>query len=212
MYVTNQIPLPDRLLHLSVTDNSLATNIVALSMNSENITNTISSNRLLHFTVVRNNCTANEIILANNYTSIEYLNENGDTLIAVPFKNTDFEVVTLTDNNSFHITTAIHTPHLLKYFQIQIHSTFFITFGIDGLVNVWDSKTFQMITSFRPHSKLFGGVRKCVADANRRFLFIEIAWDTILYANLSTGIFVQIFSNSGQQQQLNVYGAIDQVP
>lgn len=171
MYVTNQISLADKFLHLTINDNSMETHITALSFKSDDLTNRISSDRLLNFTVVGSNCTTNEINLSKDYTSIEYLNEKFDKLIAVPLKKTEFEIVTLSENRVFQITTTIQTPHLLKYFQIQVHSTFFVTFSVDGLVNVWDSNTFQVIISFCPHNKLFGGVRKCVADARRRFLY-----------------------------------------
>lgn len=172
MSVTNQISLADNLLHLTVNDNSMETHITALIMKSKDPSNKISSNRLTHFTIVGNDSTTNEINLDNDYTSIEYLNEKFDKLIAVPLKKTEIEIITLKERRYFQTTSTIQTPHLLKYFQVQVYSTFFVTFGIDGLVNLWDSDTLQMITSFCPHNKRFGGVRKCVTNANRRFYSI----------------------------------------
>lgn len=195
MYVTNQIPLADKLLHLTINDNSTETQITALRLKSDDIVNRISSDHLLHFTVVGSNCTTNEINLSNDYTSIEYLNEKFDKLIAVPLKKTEYEIITLTKDNGFQIESAIQTPHLLKYFQIQVYSTFFVTFGIDGLVNVWDSNTFQVITSFFPHNKVFGGVRRCVADASRRFL-CNHGCKHIFYLNIFCRYFLTLGSST----------------
>lgn len=168
----------------------METHMTALILKSNDAINKISSDQLLNFAIVANNCTTTEIDLDHNYTSIEYLTEKFDKLIAVPLKQRHFEIVTLSPNRSFQITSTIETPHLLRYFQIQIYSTFFVTFGIDGLVNVWDSDTFQVVTSFCPHNKLFGGVRKCVADPNRRFDYkLQLNAKFVL-----TGIFVDTFS------------------
>lgn len=168
MHVTNQISLATKFLHLTVYDNTLEVHISGLISNPNQNSNVISSDQLLHFAVVGNEYKTNEIIFSNNYTSIEYLNDKSGKLIAVPFKTKDFDIIILNNKNSYDIMNRIETPHWLKYFQIQAYATFFITFGIDGLVNVWDSNTFQIITSFLPHNKLSGGVRKCVADTGRR--------------------------------------------
>lgn len=169
MYITNQIPLSVKLLDFTVYDNAVEIHIAALSLKThKTLANAISSDQFLHIKVVGNNCTTNEIAMKYAYTSIDYLNEKN--LIAVPFKKIDFEIVTLGQSETFQITRTIQTRHLLKYFQVQVYSSFFVTFGIGGLVVMWDSDTFQEITSFVPHNKHFGGVRKCVADANRRFL------------------------------------------
>ncbi|XP_037027792.1 cilia- and flagella-associated protein 43 [Bradysia coprophila] len=185
MYVTNQIPLATKLLHLTVNDNSIETHITALCVTTNDATKMISSDQLLHITVVGGNCTTNEINLSNDYTSIEYLNDGLDKFLAVPFKKTEFEIITLTRSKRFEIATTIRTPHLLKYFQVQIYSKFFVTFGIDGLVNVWDSNTFQVITSFFPHNKRFGGVMRCVVDANLRFFITLGSSNNLMCTDLS---------------------------
>lgn len=170
-------------MHFTVNDNSTETHIAALTQKSNETLNIISSDRLLHLTIVGNNCTTNEINLSNDYTSIEYLNGKFDQLIAVPLKKRDFEIITLSDNN-FKTRATVETPHLLKYFQIQVYSTFFVTFGLDGLVNVWDTNTFEKMTSFFPHNKFFGGVRRCVANASRRFPYLNISiFKLIFYLN-----------------------------
>lgn len=168
MVVTNQIPLTTQLLHLTTNANSLETHITALCVTPGDPIDNFSSDRLLHITIAGSNCTTNEINLSKAYTSIEYLNEGLDKFIAVPFKTTEFEIKTLTRNKQFDTETTIRTPHLLKYFRIQVFAKFFVTFGVDGLVNVWDSDALQLITSFFPHNKRFGGVSKCVADGNLR--------------------------------------------
>ncbi len=154
-------------MHFTINDNSKETHITALS--STGAPNMISSDRSIHITIIGSDCSTNEINLSTAYTSIEYLNEKLDKLIAVPLKKAEFQILTLTQGKHVQITTTIQTPHLLKYFQIQVYPTYFMTFGIDGLVNIWESDTLQIITSFFSHNKLFGGVRKCVSDASLRF-------------------------------------------
>lgn len=196
MYVTNQISSPVKLLHLTVNDNPMEIHITALSLNSNDKSNAISSDKLLHFALVGSNCKTNEIPLNYKYTSIEYFNDKFDKLIAVPLKKKEFEVITILENDqtSFQIATIIQTPHLLKYFQIQVYSTFFVTFGIDGLVTLWDSNTLQILTSFLPHSKLFGGVRKCVVDTCQRCTYNSNQFEK--YFNFQH---LQVFYYSRQQ-------------
>lgn len=168
MYVTNQIPLTTKLLHLTTNDNSAEAHITALCVTSNDATKMISSDRLLHITVTGSNCTTNEITLSKSYTSIEYLDDGLNKFVAIPFKSSEFEIIALTRSKPFDTVTTIRTPHLLKYFQIQVYPKFFVSFGIDGLVNVWDSSALEVITSFFQHNKRFGGVMKCVADARLR--------------------------------------------
>lgn len=168
MYVTNQIPLSTKLLHLTLNDSSVEAHITALCLTSNNATYMISSDRLLNITIIGSNCTTNEIALSKSYTSIEYLDDGFEKFIAIPFKKSEFEIITRTRSKQFETVTIIPTPHLLKYFQIQIYPKFFITYGIDGLVTVWDSMEFEIVTSFFPHNKRFGGVMKCVADEGLR--------------------------------------------
>lgn len=165
MHVTNQIPVAAELMHFTIYDNSLETHIAGLCSISNGTTNMISSDQFVHIKIVGSKCSSNRTTLSKTYTSIEYLN---DKLIAVPFKTTEFEIITTAGGERFQTTSTISTPHLLKYFQIQVYPTFFVTFGIDGLVIVWDCESLRTITTFISHNKRFGGVRKCVADTSRR--------------------------------------------
>lgn len=112
-------------------------------------------------------------ILDTNYTSIMMLNVSNNEFIGIPFKSYTMEVLEIQENSendlSVLIKKSIKTLHKLPSMKASIHEDFITTWGLDGLVIVYNKVTLNVITSSLANNHYLGGVCHLVIDPFRQY-------------------------------------------
>lgn len=137
---------------------------------------------------------ASQVKLNQLYSSIRWLESasDADELIGAKYLSKSFDILKLCVDDDmemdFVVQRIIDTEHALNDIRVFVDADRLLTFGIDGLVVIWDVNTMDVLSSLITHGKHSGGVKQAIHMKNSGTLqSIGHSGNFVVYASNTSG-------------------------
>ena len=156
MNVTLHVTLNNLIIEPILTENESEIEILALKK---------ASDKLLKLTVDRDEEVKEEtFILPMKYNTIMRIFEKPTLFFAIPYLSKKIHVICLSDDK-IQILKEIKTEHRVNSFNAYVDQFNLITWGLDGMVNIFDVANYNQIAGLICHNRHSMGIKEARCDA-----------------------------------------------
>lgn len=170
MEVIHQMSEKHQILNFVVTEAKDHLNILML-LKADNAAQNFVSNLLVKLSI--NLETEEKLIdhleLPGNYVKIAPIFGSASQFYGVQYCSTKIDILQILDNADIEILQVLDTPHQLRYLNLYCNRFHLISWGIDGIVAIYDSNK-QLLTSVVAHNRHSLGVKQARCDSTGQFL------------------------------------------
>lgn len=106
-------------------------------------------------------------------TSLAQLRNLQDTFVATFYLDTKIKILKLAEySDHFELVELqeVRTEHLLKYVKVKSCGDFITSWGLDGQVCLFDSRTMECISNFVSHHRRTHGVQEAVISSSLEYI------------------------------------------
>ncbi|XP_059620690.1 cilia- and flagella-associated protein 43-like, partial [Phlebotomus argentipes] len=106
-------------------------------------------------------------------TAIAEMRNEQDIFVATFYLDSNLKILKLAENSDqleFVVLQDVKTDHLLEYVRVKTCGDFILSWGLDGQVCLFDSRTMTCITSFISHHRRTHGVQRAVVSHSLEYV------------------------------------------
>ncbi|GAB0093714.1 uncharacterized protein DMENIID0001_088880 [Sergentomyia squamirostris] len=106
-------------------------------------------------------------------TSIDVLRNSQETFVATLYLEYSVKVLKMQENGGsviFEVIQDVKTDHCLKYVKVRSRGDFLLSWGLDGNVCLFDTRTMEKVSSFVSHHRRTHGVRTAIISQSLEYI------------------------------------------
>lgn len=170
MEVIHQMSEEQQILNFVVTEADDHLNILML-LKSDDTNKKFCSNHLVRLSINLKNeekC-IDHLELPGNYIKIAPIFGFAKKFYGVQYCSNKIDILQILENREIKIVQVLDTFHQLRHVNLYCNRFHLITWGIDGIVNIFDSNN-SLLSSVVTHNRYCLGVKQARCDSTGQFL------------------------------------------